>query len=129
MFDAGEQAWPEEAPFHTPVFVVTHEKRDPWERPGGTTFHFVNDGVKSALDQAREAAGERDVRIAGGAATILEYVNAGLVDEFSIALSPVLLGAGTRLFDGVDASRVALEPIRSEPSPRVTHLTYAVRPR
>ena len=77
MFDAGEQAWPEEAPFHTPVFVVTHEKRDPWERLGGTTFHFVNDGIETALDQAREAAGDRDVRIAGGGATILEYVNAG----------------------------------------------------
>src|SRR5215208_1219411 len=129
MFDLGEQAWPEEAPFHTPVFVVTHEQRDPWERPGGTTFHFVNDGIESALLQAREAAGDRDVRIAGGSETILEYLNAGLVDEFSIALSPVLFGAGTRLFNGVDASRVALEPVRSEPSSRVTHLTYAVHPR
>jgi dihydrofolate reductase len=98
---------------------VTHEKRDPWERPGGTTFHFVNDGIEHALDQAREATGDRDVRIAGGGgATILEHLNAGLVDEFSITLSPVLFGAGTRLFDGVDASRVALEPVRSEPSSR-----------
>ena len=129
MFDAGEQMWPENAPFHTPVFVVTHEKRDPWERPGGTTFHFVNDGIGSALDRAREAAGDRDVRLAGGGATILEYVNAGLVDEFSIALSPVLFGSGIRLFEGVDAGRVALEPVRTEPSPRVTHLTYAVRER
>lgn len=129
MFDAGEHAWPEEAPFHTPVFVVTHEKRDPWERPGGTTFHFVNDGIESALDQAREAAGDRDVRIAGGGATILEYVNAGLIDEFSIALSPVLFGAGVRLFEGVNAGRVALEPVRSEPTQRATHLTYAVRER
>jgi dihydrofolate reductase len=129
MFDLGEQSWPQEAPFHTPVFVVTHTKRDPWQRPGGTTFHFVDDGIEHALDQAREAAGDRDVRIAGGGATILEYLNAGLVDEFSITLSPVLFGAGTRLFDGVDASRVALEPVRSEPSSRVTHLTYAVHPR
>ncbi len=129
MFDAGESAWPEEAPFHTPVFVVTHEKRDPWERPGGTTFHFVNDGIEFALDQAREAAGDRDVRIAGGGATILEYVNAGLVDEFSIALSPVLFGSGIRLFEGVDAGRVALAPIRAEPTERVIHLTYAVRQR
>ncbi|MGW3288585.1 dihydrofolate reductase family protein [Streptomyces sp. NPDC001002] len=129
MFDLGERSWPEDAPFHTPVFVVTHTKRDPWERPGNTTFHFVDDGIEHALDQARAAAGERDVRIAGGGATILEYVNAGLVDEFSIALSPVLFGAGTRLFDGVDASRVALEPIRSRPSARVTHLTYAVHSR
>ncbi|MEU0560185.1 dihydrofolate reductase family protein [Dactylosporangium sp. NPDC006015] len=129
MFDAGERMWPEEAPFHTPVFVVTHEKRDPWERPGGTTFHFVNDGIESALDQAREAAGDRDVRIAGGAETILQYVNAALVDECSIALSPVLFGSGIRLFEGVDAARVALEQVRSEPSPRATHLTYAVRQR
>ncbi len=129
MFEAGEPAWPEDAPFHTPVFVVTHEKRDAWERPGGTTFHFVNHGIETALDQAREAAGERDVRIAGGGATILEYVNAGLIDEFTIALSPLLCGTGIRLFEGVDAGRVALEPIRSEPTQRVTHLTYAVRER
>lgn len=129
MFDLGEKSWPEEAPFHTPVFVVTHTGRDPWERPGGTTFHFVDEGIGRALDQAREAAGDRDVRIAGGGATILEYLNAGLVDEFSITLSPVLFGAGTRLFDGVDASRIALEPVRAEPTRRVTHLTYAVRPR
>jgi dihydrofolate reductase len=126
MFDAGEQAWPEEAPFHTPVLVVTHTKRGPWERPGGTTFHFVNDGIEHALDKAREAAGDRDVRIAGGGATILEYVNAGLIDEFTIALSPVLFGSGIRLFEGVDAGRVALKPLRAEPTQRVTHLTYAV---
>ena len=129
MFDAGEEGWPEEAPFHTAVFVVTHEKRDPWERLGGTTFHFVNDGIEPALDRAREAAGDRDVRIAGGGATILEYVNAGLIDEFSIALSPVLFGSGIRLFEGVDAGRVALEPVGAEPTQRVTHLTYAVRQR
>jgi dihydrofolate reductase len=129
MFDAGERMWPEEAPFHTPVFVVTHEQRDPWERPGGTTFHFVDDGVGSALDQAREAAGDRDVRLAGGGATIVEYLDAGLVDEFSVAVSPVLFGSGIRLFDGVDASRIAIEQVCSETSSRVTHLTYAVHPR
>ena len=129
MFEAGEQGWPEEAPFHTPVFVVTHEKRDPWERPGGTVFHFVNDGIESALEQARAAAGEKDVRIAGGGETIVEYVNAGLVDEFSIALSPVLFGAGIRLFELVDAGRVALEPVRAEPTSGATHLTYAIRER
>jgi dihydrofolate reductase len=129
MFDAGEQMWPEDAPFHTPVFVVTHEKRDPWERPGGTAFHFVTDGIETALDQAREAAGDRDVRIAGGGETILEYVNALLIDEFSITLSPVLFGSGIRLFEGVDAALVALDPVRAESSPRATHLTYAVRER
>jgi dihydrofolate reductase len=129
MFDLGEQAWPEEPPFHTPVFVVTHETRAPWERLGGTTFHFVNDGIEAALERARETAGDRDVRIAGGGATILQYLNAGLIDEFSIALSPVLFGAGIRLFAGVDAGRVALEPVRTEPTQRATHLTYAVTKR
>ncbi len=129
MFDAGEQAWPEDAPFHTPVYVVTHEKRDPWQRPGGTTFHFVNEGIESAIDQAREAAGDRDVRVAGGGKTIVEYVNAGLVDECSIALSPVLFGSGVRLFEGVDAGRIALQPVCVEPTERVTHLTYGVQER
>ncbi|MET8469050.1 dihydrofolate reductase family protein [Streptomyces sp. NPDC006422] len=130
MFDAGEQMWPEDPPFHTPVYVVTHTKRDPWERQGGTTFHFVNDGIEAALEQARAAAGDRDVRIAGGGETILEYLNAGLVDEFTIALAPVLFGSGIRLFEGVDASKVALEQVGSESSSaRATHVTYAVRPR
>jgi dihydrofolate reductase len=130
MFDAGELSWPEEAPFHTPVFVVTNTKRDAWERPGGTTFHFVNDDIATALEQAREAAGDRDVRIAGGGTTILQFLNAGMVDEFMITLSPVLFGSGIRLFDGVNADRVGLEPVRVEPSPKgVTYLTYAVRNR
>ena len=129
MFDAGEQMWPEDAPFHTPVFVVTHQERAAWERPGGTTFHFVDDGIGPALDRAREAAGDRDVRIAGGGATIVQYVDAGLVDELTIALAPVLFGSGIRLFEGVDAGRVALEQVRAEPTQRVTHLTYAVRQR
>lgn len=127
MFDAGESAWPEDAPFHTPVYVVTHERRDPWERLGGTTFHFVNNGIESALEQARDAAGDRDVRIAGGGEIILQYLNAGLVDEFSIALSPVLFGAGVRLFDGIDVERVGLEMVSTEASERVTHLEYRVR--
>jgi dihydrofolate reductase len=126
MFDGGEPAWPEEAPFHTPVFVLTREVRTPWERPGGTTFHFVNDGIERALARARDAAGGRDVRIAGGADTLRQYLNAGLVDEFSIALSPVLLGAGLRLFDGVDPGAAALESVDAVHSPKVTHLTYAV---
>ncbi len=124
MFDAGEAMWPENAPFHTDVYVVTHEKREAWIRPGGTTFHFVNDGIDSALERARGSAGERDVRIAGGGALILEFLNAGLVDEFTVALSPVLFGSGIRLFEGVDASRIGLTQERSESSELVTHLTY-----
>jgi dihydrofolate reductase len=129
MFDGGEQAWPEEAPFHTPVFVLTKQVRSAWERPGGTTFHFVNDGIERALLRARNEAGDRDIRIAGGADVIIQYLNAGLVDEIAIALSPVLLGAGRRLFDGIEASRVSLDPMEAISSPMVTHLRYAVRRR
>ena len=126
MFDGGERFWPEEAPFHTPVFVLTKQVRSPWERPGGTTFHFVNDGIASALQQAREVAGGKDIRIAGGANAILQYLNAGLVDEFSIALAPVFLGAGVRLFDGIDQRKVGLEIVEAIHSPLVTHLRYTV---
>lgn len=129
MFDGGEQAWPDEAPFHTPVFVLTKEVRSPWERPGGTTFYFVNDGIERALQRARDEASGRDIRIAGGADVIVQFLNAGLVDEFEIALSPVLLGAGLRLFDGIDPSRILLEPVETIRSPLVTHLRYAVRRR
>ena len=128
MFEAGEHSWPEDPPFHSDVFVVTHERRDPWVRLGGTTFHFVDD-LRVALDRARESAGERDVRIAGGGAIIVEYLNAGLVDEFSIALSPVLFGKGIRLFESVDDSRIRLEQTASVASPRATHLTYRVHER
>lgn len=129
MFEGGEVGWPEDAPFHTPVFVLTHEKREPWERPGGTVFHFVNDGIEAALKRARQAAGDRDVRVAGGGETILEYLNAGLIDEFDIALSPVFFGSGIRLFDGIDASKVALELVSTEASPRCSHLGYRVSAR
>jgi dihydrofolate reductase len=126
MFEGGERFWPEEAPFHTPVFVLTHQVRSPWERPGETTFHFVNDGIESALRQAREVAGGKDIRIAGGAHAIVQYLNAGLVDEFSIALVPVFFGEGIRLFDGIDRRKVAPEIVEAIDSPLVTHLRYAV---
>jgi len=127
MFEGGERFWPEEAPFHTPVFVLTNEIRAPWERPGGTTFNFVNDGIESALEEARAVAGDRDIRIAGGADIIRQYLDAGLVDELAIDLAPVLLGGGTALFDGLDPNRVSLEIDDVIESPRVTHLRYAVR--
>jgi dihydrofolate reductase len=101
MFELGERMWPEEAPFHTPVFVLTSQVREPWVRPGGTTFTFVNDGIESALRKARDAAGDRDIRIAGGADVIGQYLRAGLVDEFALAISPVMFGGGARLFAGV----------------------------
>ena len=126
MFEGGERFWPEEAPFHTPVFVLTHQARVPWERPGRTTFYFVNDGIESALRQAREVAGDKDIRIAGGANAILEYLNAGLIDEFSIALAPVFFGEGVRLFDGINRRAVSLKIVEAMHSPLVTHLRYSV---
>lgn len=101
MFDQGEVSWPEEAPFHTPVYVLTHEKRDPWVRPGGTTFYFINEGPERALALAREAAGSRDIRISGGADVIQQYLNLGVVDEMEIALAPVFFGGGRRLFENL----------------------------
>lgn len=127
MFDGGEKFWPEEAPFHTPVYVVTHTKRDPWPRPGGTTFHFVNDGIESALRQALADAGGRDIRIAGGGDIIQRYLRAGLVDEFDIALAPVMLGGGVRLLEGIDPAVCKLERIAAPASPHVTHLHYRVK--
>ncbi len=129
MFEAGEVSWPEEAPFHTSVYVLTHEARSPWERPGGTTFHFINDGIEHALELAGQSAGERDVRIAGGGETIVQYLNAGLVDELDIALSPVFFGSGVGLFDGIDADNLELEQVSVEPSSPVTHLTYTLHKR
>ncbi len=108
---------------------MTKEVRSPWERPGGTTFLFINDGIESALEQARTVAGGKDIRIAGGANVIQQYLNAGLVDEFSIAVSPVLFGTGLRLFEGLAPRRIALEITEAMHSPLVTHLNYTVRRR
>ena len=125
MFDLGERMWPEEAPFHTPVFVLTSQAREPWVRPGGTTFHFVNDGIESALRRARAVCGDRDIRIAGGADTIQQYLRAGLVDEFTLAISPVIFGRGARLL--ADLGDVELSLVETTASPRTTHVRYAVR--
>lgn len=131
MFDEGEANWPREAPFHSPVYVLTHHAREPWERPGGTTFHFVTEGIERAVAGARAAADGKDVRVAGGARVAQQALNAGLVDELQIHLAPMLLGAGVRLFDAVDpddAERPALDIDRVLDSSGVTHLRYRVRP-
>lgn len=94
--------WGEEPPYHVPTFVLTHHARAPLEMKGGTTFHFVTDGVESALAQARKAAGARDVRIGGGASTVRQYLTAGLIDEMHVAVRPVILGAGEPLWNGID---------------------------
>ena len=94
--------WGDEPPYHCPVFVLTHHARAPITMKGGTVFHFVTDGIEAALDRARQAAGSKDIRIGGGVATIREYLRAGLIDDLHIAMSPVLLGRGEALFDGID---------------------------
>ncbi|MFO0653295.1 MAG: dihydrofolate reductase family protein [Polyangiales bacterium] len=124
MFDQGERSWPEEAPFHTPVYVLTHEKRAPWARPGGTTFYFVNDGPERALELAREAAGTRDVRISGGADAIQQYLNLGVVEELEIALAPVIFGGGRRLFENLREPGPKFRIDSVLDGPAATHLRY-----
>lgn len=124
MFEQGERSWPEEAPFHTAVYVLTHEKREPWVRPGGTTFYFVNDGLESALRQARDAAGGRDVRIAGGADVIQQCLNLGVVEELEIALAPVFFAGGRRLFENLREPAPRFRVDRALDTPAATHLRY-----
>ena len=87
MFIEGEANWPEEAPFHCPVYVLTHQQREPWERPGGTTFYFTNESIETVLEKTKKDAGKKDVRISGGASVIQQYLNAGLIDEFALHLA------------------------------------------
>jgi dihydrofolate reductase len=115
--------WGDTPPFGVPVFVLTHHPRQTVEKQGGTTFHFVTDGIESALEQARAAAGDRDVGIAGGADVVQQSLAAGLVDELQLHLAPLLLGGGVRLFGELDAP-VGLELVRVVDSPSVTHLKY-----
>lgn len=124
MFEQGEASWPEKAPFHTPVYVLTHEKREPWVRPGGTTFYFVNDGPARALEQARESAGGRDIRISGGADVIQQYLNMGVIDELEIALAPVLLGSGRRLFENLHEALPQFRIDKVLNTPDAAHLRY-----
>jgi len=124
MFDGGERSWPEEAPFHTSVYVLTHEKRQPWVRPGGTIFYFVNDGPEAALEQARDSAAGRDVRIAGGADVIQQYMNLGVINELEISLAPVLFGGGRRLFANLRETPPRFRIERVLDTPAATHLRY-----
>jgi dihydrofolate reductase len=118
--------WGDDPPFHTPVFIVTHHAREPVSKDGGTTFTFVTDGIESALEQAREAAGGKDVALGGGASVAQQYLKAGLIDEMQIHVVPVLLGDGARLFEHLDGTEVELECTRAVEAPGVTHLTYRV---
>jgi dihydrofolate reductase len=114
--------WGENPPFHHPVFVLTHHRRPPVEMQGGTIFHFVSGGINAALDAAVEAAGDGDVLVGGGAATIRQFVGAGLIDEMNLAIVPVLLGDGERLFENLGAAPDAFECVQHVCSPAVTHV-------
>jgi dihydrofolate reductase len=119
--------WGDEPPYHHPVFVLTHHAREPVEMRGSTTFQFVTDGIESALEQARQAAGGQDVSLGGGAHAARQYLAAGLLDEVLISLVPVFLGAGTRLFDDLGEPPPALEQVEAIEAPGVTHIRYRVR--
>jgi dihydrofolate reductase len=116
--------WGEDPPYHTPVFVLTHHPREPLTMKGGTTFHFVTDGIEAALQQARAAAGDQKILVAGGASTINQYLAAGLLDELHLHIVPVILGAGERLL--TDVGDPTLEQVEVRASPTVTHVKYRV---
>jgi dihydrofolate reductase len=114
--------WGDNPPYHVPVFVLTHHARPPLEMAGGTVFHFVTDGIESALAQARAAAGERDIRIGGGAATVRQYLAARAIDELHIGVAPVLLGRGEALFEGLDLPALGYRVVEQVAGERAVHL-------
>jgi dihydrofolate reductase len=118
--------WGDDPPYHHPVFIVTHHPRDPVEMEGGTTFHFVTDGIESALEQAKEAAGGKDVMLWGGGDVAGQYLAAGLLDELELHVVPLLLGDGSRLLDNLGDAEVELEQVRVVEAPGVAHLKYRV---
>jgi dihydrofolate reductase len=120
--DAWKGWWGPNPPYHVPVFVLTHHARAPLEMEGGTTFHFVTDGIHAALERAKAAAGGKDVRIGGGAATIREYLRAGLVDDIHLVISPVLLGTGEPLLEGIDLKALGFERTRHATTDNAMHL-------
>jgi dihydrofolate reductase len=123
MFEEGEAVWPNDL-YKADVYVLTHERREPWVQEGTTTFYFINNGIESALEKARQSAKGKDIRIQGGANTIQQFLNAGLIDEFFIHISPVLLGSGIRLFESVDKNKYDLQIVEVIPSDLTTHLRY-----
>jgi dihydrofolate reductase len=116
--------WGDDPPYHNDVFILTHHERDPVEMEGGTTFHFVTEGIERALERAKDAAGGKDVRLWGGAQAIQQYLAAGLLDELELHVVPVLLGDGARLFDNLGDAEVQLKQVRAVQAPGVTHLKY-----
>lgn len=127
----GEEAWSgwwgDDPPFHTPVFVLTHHPREPFEMKGGTTFHFATDGIEAALEQTVAAAGDQDVAVGGGAEAAQQYLRAHLIDEMVVHVVPVLLGSGSRLFEHLDGGPSGYECVGLVSSPAAAHYTYSAR--
>ena len=121
--------WGDDPPYHNDVFVLTHHARKPLEMTGGTTFHFVTDGIEAALSRAKAAAGGKDVRLWGGAHVIQEYLSAGLLDVLELHIVPLLLGGGERLLDNLAGDKIQLEQVRALEGPGVTHVKYEVHRR
>lgn len=119
--------WGANPPYHVPVFILTHHPRPPVEMEGGTTFHFVTGGIHDALDRAREAANGTDVRVGGGANTIQQYVRASLIDEMHVAIAPIVLGRGERLFEGVDLRVLGYDCVQHAASEKATHVVFRRR--
>ncbi len=117
--------WGDNPPFHVPTFVLTHHQRDPIAMEGGTVFHFVTGGIEDALRQAREAAGDKDVRIGGGASAIRQYLEAQLIDEMHLAIAPAILGSGERLFEGIDLSALGYEVKQMQAGEAACHFIVA----
>ena len=126
MFDVGVEPWGDPPPFGMPVFIVTHEAREPLPMQGGTTYTFVTDGLEAALELARAAAGDRDVGIWGGANIMRQYLKAGLLDEMQLHLIPILLGDGIRLFEGLDPEGIQLRRTSSIETPGATDFRFEV---
>ncbi len=134
MFSPSRGEWPDDEwkgwwgdtpPYHAPTFILTHHPRPPIEMLGGTTFHFVTDGIDSALKQARAAAGAKDVKIGGGTATVRQYVQAGHVDEIHLAVAPTAIGQGEPLFNGLDLRALGYRTVEHVPTARATHIVLA----
>lgn len=123
--DAWKGWWGDNPPYHVPVFVLTHHARAPIAMEGGTTFHFVTDGIERALERARDAAGDRDIRIGGGVATLRQYLQAGLIDTMHVAIAPVLLGAGEALFAGLDMPKLGYQVTEHVPTAGATHVVLS----
>ncbi|HZP58153.1 MAG TPA: dihydrofolate reductase family protein [Dehalococcoidia bacterium] len=119
--------WGDNPPYHVPVFVLTHQAREPLEMAGGTTFYFITDGIRAALDRARAAAGARDVRVGGGVATIRQYLRERLIDEMHLAVAPVLLGSGEHLLAGIDLPSLGYELAEHVATENATHIVIAKR--